>query len=49
MRLFLISLIYVTSMFAIVDIASIDFLEKEEGFSGSVHGSFQKKRGNKNC
>ncbi len=46
MRLFLISLIYVTSMFAIVDIASIDFLEKEEGFSGSAYGSFQKKRGN---
>ena len=46
MRLFLIPLLYVINMFAIVDISSIDFGEKEPGFSGSAHGSFQKKRGN---
>lgn len=32
--------------FAIVDIASVDFSEKENGFSGSAYGSFQKSRGN---
>lgn len=46
MRLFLIPLLYIINMFAIVDISSIDFGEKEPGFSGSAHGSFQKKRGN---
>lgn len=35
-------------LFAIIDIASIDFGDKEEGLSGSVYGSFQTKRGNTN-
>ncbi len=46
MRLFLVLLLYTTALMAIIDIASIDFLEKENGFSGSGYGSFQKKRGN---
>ncbi len=46
MRLLILLPVFVVSCFAIVDIASIDFGEKSEGFSGSVYGSFQKKRGN---
>lgn len=37
---------FIFSAFAVVDIASVDFGEKEEGLSGSVYGSFQTKRGN---
>jgi len=33
-------------LFAIIDISAVDFKEKNEGFSGAVYGSFQKKRGN---
>ncbi len=46
MRLFLIPILYVTTVFAIIDISSVDFGDKENGFSGSAYGSFQKKRGN---
>jgi len=41
--LFLTSLTY---LFAIVDIAPIDFKESEEGFSGSLFGAYELKRGN---
>jgi len=33
-------------LFAIIDIATVDFKDKDEGFSGALYGSFQKKRGN---
>jgi len=46
MRVLLLIHFLVFNVFAIVDIASVDFLEKEEGLSGSAYGSFQKKRGN---
>ncbi len=46
MRLLIILQLFIFNCFSIVDIASIDFGEKSEGFSGSVYGSFQKKRGN---
>lgn len=46
MRLLILFQLFIFNCFAIVDIASIDFGEKEEGFSGSAYGSFQKKRGN---
>jgi len=46
MRVILFISFFVTSLFAIIDIATVDFLDKAEGFSGAVYGSFQKKRGN---
>jgi hypothetical protein len=46
MRLFLLLLLYFIPLFAIVDIATVDFQENPEGFSGSLYGSFEKKRGN---
>jgi len=46
MRLWLIFFLYTTSLFAIIDIASVDFGDKEKGFSGAAYGSFQKSRGN---
>ncbi len=46
MRLLILLFLTLTTTFAIVDIASIDFGEKDNGFSGSLYGSFQKKRGN---
>ena len=46
MRLFLIPFLYVTSVFAIIDISSVDFGDEDEGLTGSAYGSFQKKRGN---
>ncbi len=46
MRLLLLLQLFLFNCFAIVDIASIDFGEKSEGLSGSLYGSFQKKRGN---
>ena len=46
MRFLFIFLFFINSVFAIIDIAPVDFGENEEGFSGSVYGSFQKKRGN---
>ncbi len=46
MRLLILLQLFIFNCFAIVDIASIDFGEKSEGFSGSAYGSFQKKRGN---
>ena len=45
--LFLFFILY-TYLFAVVDIATIDFGDNSEGFSGSVYGSFEKKRGNTN-
>ena len=45
-RLFFISQLLMVCLFAIVDIASMDFGDRDEGFSGSLYGSFQKKRGN---
>ncbi len=47
-RLLFLLTFFIFNCFAIVDIASVDFGEKEKGFSGSVHGSFQKSRGNTN-
>lgn len=46
MRLLFLSLVFARTLFGIIDIASVDFGEKEKGFSGSLYGSFQKKRGN---
>ena len=46
MRFLLLVQFFIFSAFAVIDIASVDFLEKEEGISGSLYGSFQKKRGN---
>ena len=46
MRFLLLSFLYVTTLFAIIDIATVDFGDKTEGFSGALYGSFQKKRGN---
>jgi len=45
-RLLLLIQFFIFNCFAIVDIASIDFGDRDEGLSGSVYGSFQKKRGN---
>lgn len=45
-RLLYLLTFFICNSFAIVDIASVDFGEKEKGFSGSVYGSFQKSRGN---
>ncbi len=45
-RLLILLTFFIFNSFAIVDIASVDFGEKEKGFSGSVYGSFQKTRGN---
>jgi hypothetical protein len=45
-RLLLLIQFFIFNSFAIVDIASVDFGEKEKGFSGSAYGSFQKSRGN---
>jgi uncharacterized protein DUF481 len=47
-RLLFLLLFFIFDSFAIVDIASVDFGEKEKGFSGSAYGSFQKSRGNTN-
>jgi len=46
MRTLFLLLFALSSLFAIVDIATVDFADKSEGFSGSAYGSFQKKRGN---
>lgn len=46
MRLLFLLTFLIFNSFAIVDIASVDFGEKEKGFSGSAYGSFQKTRGN---
>lgn len=46
MRLLLLIQFFIFTAFAVIDISSVDFGEKEEGLSGSVYGSFQKKRGN---
>jgi putative salt-induced outer membrane protein len=46
MRLLLLLHIFILSGFAIIDVGTVDFGEKPEGFSGSAFGSFQKKRGN---
>jgi len=48
MRFLLLLFLILSNTFAIIDIASIDFGDKKEGFSGSVYGSFQTKRGNTN-
>ncbi len=45
-RFFLMMQLFLLSAFAIVDISSLDFGEKNPGFSGSLYGSFQQKRGN---
>jgi len=45
-RLLLLLQFFIFNCFAIVDITSVDFGEKEKGFSGSAYGSFQKSRGN---
>ncbi len=45
-RFFLLTQLFFLSAFAIVDIASLDFGDKGPGFSGSLYGSFQQKRGN---
>lgn len=47
-RLLLLLQFFIFNSFAIIDIASVDFGEKEKGFSGSAYGSFQKSRGNTN-
>ncbi len=46
MRFLLLLQIFILSSFAIIDVSTVDFGEKPEGFSGSAFGSFQKKRGN---
>lgn len=46
MRFLLFIQLFIAYSFAIVDIASVDFGEKDEGLSGSIYGSFEKKRGN---
>jgi hypothetical protein len=46
MRFLLLLHIFILSGFAIIDVGTVDFGEKPEGFSGSAFGSFQKKRGN---
>ncbi len=46
MRFFTLLILLLTPLFSIVDIATVDFEDKPEGFSGSAYGSFQKKRGN---
>ena len=43
---FLLFLLFIFPLFAIVDIAPIDFEESEEGFSGSLFGAYELKRGN---
>ncbi|PHR59045.1 MAG: hypothetical protein COA44_02535 [Arcobacter sp.] len=43
---FLFFLLFSTSLFAIVDIAPVDFKESEDGFSGSLFGAYELKRGN---
>lgn len=48
MRFLLLLFLTLSTTFAIIDISSIDFGEKDNGFSGSLYGSFQKKRGNLN-
>lgn len=45
-RLLLLLHIFILCSFAIIDVGTVDFGEKPEGFSGSAFGSFQKKRGN---
>ena len=46
MRLLLSLFLTFLPLYAIIDIASIDFGDKKEGLSGSVYGSFETKRGN---
>lgn len=46
MRLLLLLQVFILSSFAIIDVGTVDFGEKPEGFSGSLYGSFEKKRGN---
>ncbi|MDF1880429.1 DUF481 domain-containing protein [Sulfurimonas sp. MAG313] len=46
MRLFFLLFLNLISLYAIVDIATVDFGDKPTGFSGSAYGSFQTKRGN---
>lgn len=48
MRYFFLLSFMFSYLYAIVDIARIDFQEKAEGFSGAAYGSFQKKQGNTN-
>jgi len=45
MRFFLFLFLYIINVFAVVDVATIDFEENPEGFSGSLYGSLEKKRG----
>ncbi len=45
-RLLLLFQFFIFDTLAIIDIASVDFGEKENGFSGSAYGSFQISRGN---
>jgi len=46
MRFLLLPFLYISTLFAIIDIAPMDFGDKPEGLSGALYGSFQKKRGN---
>jgi len=46
LRFFLLLFFTILNLFAIIDVAPIDFGDKPDGFSGSAYGSFQKKRGN---
>lgn len=45
-RFLLLTQLFIFNCLAIVDIASVDFGDKDPGFSGSAYGSFEKKRGN---
>ncbi|HIC44008.1 MAG TPA: DUF481 domain-containing protein [Sulfurimonas sp.] len=46
MRFFLLNFLLFIKLFAIVDNAPVDFKEREEGFSGSLFGAYELKRGN---
>jgi len=45
MRFLFLFFILFTHLFAVVDVATVDFEESEEGFSGSLYGSLEQKRG----
>jgi len=45
MRFFLFFSLYIINVFAVVDVATVDFEESSEGFSGSLYGSVEQKRG----
>lgn len=45
MRFLLFLLLYIIHLFAVIDVATVDFEENKEGFSGSLYGSLEQKRG----